>query len=247
MRGGEPAMPGQLKGIFFDVDDTLCSTSEFTGIARSAALDAMIEAGLAADKKLLEEELGEVIKEFSSNYEHHLDKLLVRIPKRHYRGMNTAILVAAGVIAYHENKMRYLAPYEDAFEVLRRLSKTDLVLGIITEGLEVKQAEKLVRLRVHKFLNPNAIFISNQIGISKPNPKIYQRACSDLNLRPSETIYVGDNPEHDTDPPNRIGMMTVRMRRGKYANNDSKTQPNAEAQNFWDLLDYLKQEFGVEV
>ena len=131
--------------------------------------------------------------------------------------------------------------------MLRRLSKTDLVLGIITEGLEVKQAEKLVRMRVHKFLNPNAIFISNQIGISKPNPKIYQRACSDLNLRPSETIYVGDNPEHDTDPPNRIGMMTVRMRRGKYANNDSKTQPNAEAQNFWDLLDYLKQEFGVEV
>lgn len=240
-------MHGELKGIFFDIDDTLCSTSEFSELARSAALDAMIEAGLSMDKKLLGEELDEVIKEFSSNYEHHLDKLLVRIPRRYYRGMNTAILVAAGVIAYHESKMRYLAPYEDAFEAMRRLSTTDLILGVITEGLEVKQAEKLVRMRVHKFLSPNAIFISNQIGISKPNPKIYQRACSDLNLRPSETIYVGDNPTHDTDPPNKIGMLTVRMRRGKYAEVDSETPANTEVQNFWDLLDYLKQEFGIDV
>ena len=94
------------------------------------------------------------------------------------------------------------------------LSKTPLILGIITEGLEVKQAEKLVRMRVNQYLSPNAVFISNQIGISKPNPKIYQRACSDLNLRPAETMYVGDNPAHDIDPPNEIGMVTVRMRRG---------------------------------
>ena len=240
-------MSGRLKGIFFDIDDTLCSTSAFTEQARSAALDAMIEAGLAVEKQLLDEELTEVIREFSSNYEHHFDKLLVRIPRRHYRGMNSAILVAAGVIAYHDTKMRYLAPYEDAFEVLRRLSQTDLVLGVITEGLEVKQAEKLVRMRVHKFLASNAIFISNQIGISKPNPKIYQRACSDLNLRPAETLYVGDNPEHDTDPPNAIGMLTARMRRGKYAHMQSKSPPNVEVQNFWDLLDYLKQEFGIDV
>ncbi len=240
-------MSPPLRGIFFDIDDTLCCTSEFTEKARSAALDAMIEAGLAVDKQLLEEELAEVIKEFSSNYEHHLDKLLVRIPRRHYRGMNTAVLIAAGVIAYHENKMRYLAPYEDAYEVLKLLSKTDLVLGVITEGLEVKQAEKLVRMRVHNFLTPNAIFVSNQIGISKPNPKIYQRACSDLNLRPTEVMYVGDNPQNDIDPPNKIGMMSARMRRGKYAQLESETPANIDVQNFWDLLDHLRQEFSLDV
>ncbi len=241
-------MPASLKGIFFDIDDTLYSTTEFSERARSAALDAMIEAGLDVDKKLLLEELDEVIHEFSSNYEQHFDKLLARIPRRHYRGKNIAVLIAAGVIAYHETKMRYLAPFEDAFEVFRLLAKKDdLTLGIITEGLAVKQAEKLVRMRLHPYIAPNAIFISNQLGISKPNPKIYQRACSDLNLRPTETMYVGDNPINDIDPPNSIGMVTVRMRRGKYADQESESQPACEAQNFWDLLDFLKQEYGIEV
>lgn len=241
-------MPNHLKAIFFDIDDTLYSTSEFSEMARSLALDAMIEAGLQVDKNVLREELEEVISEFSSNYEHHFDKLLLRFPKRYYRGVNPGIIVAAGVIAYHETKIRRLAPYEDAIEVLRILSKSDLILGIITEGLEVKQAEKLVRMRINQFLSPNAIFISNQIGISKPNPKIYQRACSDLNLRPAETMYVGDNPCHDIDPPNQIGMLTVRMRRGgKYSTVEGKTAPNREVQNFWDLLDYLRQEFGIQV
>ena len=241
-------MSTELKGIFFDVDDTLYSTSEFSDLARSMALDAMMQAGLTLEKKVLQEELEEVIGEFTSNYEHHFDKLLLRIPRRFYRGVNPAVIVAAGVIAYHDTKIRRLAPYEDAIEVLRLLSKTPLILGVITEGLEVKQAEKLLRMRITPYLSPNAIFISNQIGISKPNPKIYQRACSDLNLKPSETMYVGDNPLHDVDPPRQIGMLAVRMRRGgKYYHTEGKTAPHREVQNFWDLLDYLRQEFQIQV
>jgi putative hydrolase of the HAD superfamily len=238
-----------LRAIFFDIDDTLYSTSEFSELARSAAIDAMREAGLDLSREQIQEELDEVVHEFSPNYEHHFDKLLLRVPKRQYKGVNPAVIVAAGVMAYHEIKSRRLFPYEDGIEVLRILSsKTSLILGVITEGLEVKQAEKLVRMKVTQFLSPGAIFISNQIGISKPNPKIYQRACSDLNLKPSETMYVGDNPQNDIDPPNKIGMITVRMRRGgKYSKVDSKTPPHREVQNFWDLLDYLREEFHVEV
>ena len=238
-----------LRAIFFDIDDTLYSTSEFSEIARSNAIDAMIEAGLSLPREQLLVELEEVIREFSTNYEHHFDKLLLRIPRRHYKGVNPAILVAAGVVAYHETKVRQLAPYEDAIEVLRLLSsKTNLILGVITEGLEVKQAEKLLRMRITPYLSPNAIFISNQLGISKPNPKLYQRACSDLNIKPVETMYVGDHPRYDIDPPNSIGMITVRMRRGgKYQGEEGETRPHREVQNFWDLLDYLRQEFMIQV
>ena len=239
----------KLRAIFFDIDDTLYSTSEFAEEARSTAIDAMIAAGLHCQKEEIREELEEVTSEFGSNYESHFDRLLLRLPRRHYKGLNPAIIVAAGVMAYHETKVRRLASYEDAFEVLRLLSMhTDLILGIITEGMEVKQAEKLVRMRVNQFISPGAIFISNQVGISKPNPKLYQRACSDLNLKPAETMYVGDNPLHDIDPPNQIGMITVRMRRGgKYYDSEGKTKPTREVQNFWDLLDYLRQEFDVKV
>ncbi|HIO65532.1 MAG TPA: HAD family hydrolase, partial [Planctomycetes bacterium] len=86
-----------------------------------------------------------------------------------------------------------------------------------------------------------------QVGISKPNPKLYQRACTDLNLRPSECVYVGDNPVMDVDPANEIGMITVQVQReDRYRDLQGKTSPDHVIQNFWDLAELLRER-GVEV
>jgi putative hydrolase of the HAD superfamily len=193
------------------------------------------------------EELAEVVLEFSSNYEKHFDKLLLRLPRRTLKGLNPAVITAAGIVAYHDTKTRLLEPFVDVVEVLRRLRQTELLLGIITEGLEIKQAEKLVRLRLLEFFQQKSIFISHQVGISKPNPKLYQRACIDLNLRPSECVYVGDNPLMDIDPANEIGMITVLvLREDRFRNIVGQSPPDHIIQNFWDLAEVLR-ECGVEV
>ena len=237
----------EIRAVFFDIDGTLFSTVDFASLARAASADAMIEAGLNVPREDLLEELDEVIREFSSNYERHFDKLLLRLPRRTLKGLNPAVIVAAGIVAYHDTKTRMLEPFEDATEVLRRLGLTDLLLGIITEGLEVKQAEKLIRLRLLDHFEQRAIFISHQVGISKPNPKLYQRACIDLNLRPSECVYVGDNPTMDIDPANEIGMVTVRVQReDRFRDVDGASSPDHVIQNFWDLSEILRER-GVEV
>jgi putative hydrolase of the HAD superfamily len=236
-----------IKAVFFDIDDTLFSTFEFARRARENSIDAMIRCGLRVERDVLLKELEEIISEFTSNYEGHFNKLLLRVPRASYNGVNPAILIAAGVVAYHETKFRELAPYNDAIEVLKILARTTLIRGVITAGLEVKQAEKLIRLKVYDYLTPNAIFISDQIGISKPNQKLYQRACSELGLRPQEAMYIGDNPTHDIDPPNAIGMITVRNRRsGKYLDHEGKTPARHEIHNFWDLLRILEDVYGVK-
>jgi putative hydrolase of the HAD superfamily len=238
----------RLKAIFFDIDDTLYSTYEFSEMARENAIKAMINAGLRMSKEELRQELDEIVHEFSSNYEHHFDKLLMRIPRRFYKGINPAVLIAAGVVAYHDTKFRHLNAYDDAVEVLKLLYNSDLILGIITAGITIKQSEKLIRLKVMPYMTPSAIFISDQIGISKPNVKLYQRACSDLNIRPSESMYIGDNPRNDIDPPNQIGMITVRnCRSSRYLDQQSDTEPDYEIHNFWDLLDILREDFHLEV
>ncbi len=231
-----------LKAIFFDIDDTLYSTSEFAKSARRNSLEAMIQAGLRMDLDALETELREIIQEFSSNYDQHFDKLLLRIPRKHYRGVNPTILIAAGVVAYHQTKFLELRPYEDVPPVLERFSELpDLLLGVITHGLGVKQSEKLIRLGLYRYFQPNAIFISEQIGISKPNPKLYQRALSDLNLKPAEAMYVGDRPRHDIDPPNRIGMVTVFNRRGGHHHEKGETTPDFEIDTFEELEAIVKK------
>lgn len=238
----------ELKAIFFDIDDTLYSTSEFAKAARLNSVYAMIRAGLKCNVNDCIQELKEVTEEFGANYGNHYDRLLLRLPKESYEGINPAILVAAGVVAYHKTKNSSLKPYDDVVETMRILSRTDLILGIITAGLKIKQAEKLVRLDLLKYLDPRAIFITDQIGIGKPNVKLYKNACDSLKLKPQECIYIGDNPIADIDPPNKLGMITVLNRRsGKYLNIKGKTEAQHTITDMWDLLKIIKEEFNIAV
>lgn len=233
--------PIKYKAVFFDIDDTFYSTTDFARRARRNALQAMISLGLNLPLSVLAKELDEVIAEFSSNYENHFDKLLLRIPRRAYEGVNPAILVAGAVIAYHQTKFRELAPYPDVRDALARLAKTDIIRGVITAGLAVKQSEKLIRLRLYRFLTPGAIFISDQIGIGKPNVKLYQRACAEVGVQPHSALYVGDNPVNDIDPANKVGMTTVlSCRSHKFLAVKGKTRPAYRIDNFHQLLRILK-------
>jgi putative hydrolase of the HAD superfamily len=235
-----------LEAVFFDVDDTLYSTTEFAALARRNAVRRMIKAGLKMDEEACLHELEEVVSEFSSNYEHHFDKLLLRLPREMLGGVSPLILVAAGMVGYHDTKFHDLSPYEDALEVLGLLRRRGLHLGIITSGIGIKQAEKVVRLGLHELIETDAIFITDSIGIAKSNPKIYLRACAHFKALPERSMYVGDNPATDVDVPKKIGMVTVQSRRsGKHLDNASEFEPDHVIHNFWDLLELLDGEFEL--
>lgn len=238
----------QLRALFLDIDDTLYSTSEFAATARRNAMQAMIRHGLRLDVDQAYAELGEVIAEFGSNYSFHYDRLLKRLPASVLPAGNHAILVAAAVSAYHDTKFRNLDAFPDVAELLRDLrDQTDLILGVITDGLELKQAEKLVRLGLVEFLDPTAIFISDQIGISKPNQKLYARACEETGVEPAEAMYVGDHPAKDIVPAHALGMITVRHRwaGGKYATTEVPgADPDYDIRGFEELRPILRDDFG---
>jgi len=234
------------QAIFFDIDDTLFSTTVFADKARRAAVDAMIRAGLHADRADATRELDDVITEFSSNYGGHFDKVLDRLGPESIEGHNRAVIVAAGVVAYHATKWRELKVYDDVYEVLKWLAGTPMVRGIISAGITIKQAEKLIRLEVLEFLTPAAIFFTDQVGFSKPNPKLYRRVLQRLSLQPQRCIYVGDNPTHDIDPCNSEGWTTVRIRRsGRHAAEEGATNAKHEIRDFFELRRLLQDEYGV--
>jgi putative hydrolase of the HAD superfamily len=236
----------KLDAVFFDIDDTLFSTSVFADKARRAAVDAMLRVGLRASREACLKELDEVVLEFSSNYGEHFDKVLERLPANATSGLNRSIVVAAGVVAYHETKWRELQVHDDVYDVLHWLADCKVIRGIISAGLCIKQAEKIIRLKIYEFLSPDAIFFTEQIGINKPNPKLYRRVLSDLELEPARVAYVGDHPVHDIDPCNAVGMVTFRIRRsGKYADAVGATAPSHEVSDFYALRDILRDEYGV--
>ena len=240
------AVARPLDAIFFDVDDTLYSTTEFARLAQQRAVEAMLAAGLRVPFEVVWDELSEVIAEFSSNDSHHYEKLLPRLPPAALRGLNPALVVAAGVVAYHGTKVGQLRPFPEVHEVLATLQAAGLLLGAITSGLAVKQAEKLVRLGVLRYLRPDAVFITEQVGMAKSNPKLFERACKDLGIAPARAMYVGDRPVDDVEGPRRAGLVTVlRGGTGKHARQEARSAPDFRVEDLRGLLPILDREFGV--
>ncbi len=235
-----------LKAVLFDDDDTHCSTTKFARRARRSAVRAMIKAGLKVPEEQVYRELEEVIREFSSNYEHHYDKLLMRMPRQALLGTNPALIVTSGVVAYHDTKFRGLEPFPDVKPLLAALEVAGLQRGIITHGLTMKQFEKLVRLGLTELVDPYAIFISDQVGISKPNPKLWSVALRALELEPEETMYVGDNLLSDIAPPKTLGMRTVWSKRAAKPDQDRENiVPDHEIEDFKELGVILREHYDV--
>jgi putative hydrolase of the HAD superfamily len=206
--------------VFFDVDDTLYSTTAFSESARRNAVKEMKRAGLRVGLEEGVAELKEVVAEFSSNYASHFGRLIDRLGPRARNDRNRAVLIAAGVVGYHRTKEEAgLQVLPDVKLALDQLRGMDIRLGVISAGLQVKQAEKLVRLGVLDYFEPLSIFFTDQVGVGKPNPKLYALACHQSRVEPARALYVGDRPTHDADPAKAAGMFTVHYTGagGKYA------------------------------
>ena len=235
-----------LDAILFDVDDTLYSSTEFTELARERAVGAMIAAGLRASPERLRAVLTDIIAEYQSNYPYQFDELLERMPRESYEPVNPAVIVAAGVAAYPDTKFRELRPYDDVLAVLREIHTRGAKLGVVTSGVPTKQAEKLLRLRLLDLFEREWIFIPEQMNLTKQDPRLWREVCRLAGVKPGRTMYVGDNPVMDVDPPNQAGIVTVLVHRGgKYASVQGHTKPRHEIVSFEELERLLREEYYV--
>ncbi|MEW6095606.1 MAG: TIGR02253 family HAD-type hydrolase [bacterium] len=238
-------MATNLKVVFFDIDDTLYSTTEFTRLARMNAVRAMIDAGLRVDEFRAFEELNKVTKDFGANYERHYDELIARLNVK--LEVSKSVIITAGVVAYHDAKVKELKPFPDVEWALSVLSKSKkLKLGIISDGITLKQIEKVIRLGLLKYFDKNAMFFVEELGIRKPDPLLFTRACEILGIVPQEAMYVGDHPTHDIDPANEAGFITIFYQRGgKYAYEEGQTKPFATIHDMMQLVSLLKEQYKI--
>lgn len=235
-----------LDAVFFDIDDTLYSSTEFAERARERSIQAMIRAGLRLQPERIRALLQDVISEYSSNFPYQFDEVLLRVGQDSYHPVNPAVIVASAVVAYHDTKFSELKPFEDVPVVLPRLRSRGVRMGIVTSGIPVKQAEKLIRLRLIEFFEPSWIFISEQLELSKEDPALWKEILRRSGLQPGRALYVGDNPMRDIDPPSSAGWITVLVRRGgKYGHLAGTTQARHEISDLFELEHILEKEYGM--
>ncbi len=241
-----------IRLIGFDLDDTLFNATSLATQARIGGLKKIQECGLDFTLQEGIASLSGIVKEFGSNYSKHYNELLKRMlsdPKKYGISLNEFSIskyVAAGVMGYHEVKIRKIRSYPDVKKILKNLQNQGFILIIISDGLAVKQYEKLIRMDILKYFME--IFISEEVGLEKPHHEFFLHCLDKMGVKPSESMYVGDRLDHDIDPAHQIGMHTVLIHRGgKYdpKNIDSSPfedihKPDHEIDNLFQLLPILK-------
>jgi len=226
------------KILLFDIDDTLFSSTEFAEQARRNAIRAMIGMGVAESEERLYQLLNQIIKEKGSNYTGHFDELCKMLEIK-----RPARFVAAAVAAYHDTKTS-IQPFPGVPRTLLSLRDSGHKLYVATNGEPTKQWDKLIRLRIALYFED--VFVSGELGEEK-GPSFFKKILKALDTRPRDCVMIGDREEADIASAKAVGMHTIKMKAGKYA--DVPTSADASISDFSRImaaLETLKKDSGAE-
>jgi putative hydrolase of the HAD superfamily len=199
----------KFDAIFFDLDDTLFNSSLMSQTARRNAIRALKEAGIELDEDTAFGVLLDIVSKYGSNYNEHFDRLIEELgyevhPK----------LIAASVVAYHNTKFGLLRPFPGVILTLLTLMKS-IKIGLISDGIKVKQWEKLTYLGIQHFFD--VVVINDLPSQWKPSNVGFKTAMKKLELTdPTRIIYVGNKIETDILGANKIGIVSVLFDPNRY-------------------------------
>lgn len=105
--------------------------------------------------------------------------------------------------------------FDDAAAAIERARAVGLPVGILTNGDQAIQTEKL---RCTGLLRRDVpVFASSALPAAKPDPRSYLSACSALGSEPASTLMVGDSLRHDVVGAQRAGLQARLLDRyGRY-------------------------------
>ena len=114
--------------------------------------------------------------------------------------------------AIHEVFRRYYRQdlYPCIDDVLERLSKR-YVLALISNTMS--DQPRLILERTGLARHFDVIVCSRDLGVRKPNPRIFEHVLGRLGVDPDEAVHVGDSVEADIEGASKAGLTPIWIRR----------------------------------
>ena len=144
--------------------------------------------------------------------------------------VDTTINLIADAYIEYLPKNNYLL--EGGMEVLGLL-KDRYKLHIITNGFEEVQHKKMKGSGIHEFFE--TITTSEEAGVKKPHPQIFQVAIDKSGAKISKSVMIGDNLEADIIGAHQFGLQVIHLGASDQTIQDQYPQ----VQKLKELLNYL--------
>lgn len=209
---------GKIKGVIFDLDDTLYSEKEYVRSGYKAVSDYL---GGGYEEKLWS---------FFESGKPAIDELLKNLGRE---GEKTKILE---VYRLHKPNIHL---YPGVEELIEKLKNKGIKVGIITDGRPEGQHNKIEALGV----KVDDIIITDELGgvqFRKPCDIAFRIMSLRWRLNLESIMYVGDNATKDFKAPEQLGLKSVwfRNENGLYISNPNITK-FSRIDNLSDVLRYI--------
>ncbi|MGA9120899.1 MAG: HAD-IA family hydrolase [Bacteroidota bacterium] len=196
-----------IRAVIFDLDNTLVDFMAMKHQAIEAAIQSMIDAGLALSHDDVRHRIDAIYKERGIEFQNVFDQLLYDL----FQKVDYKIL-SAGIIAYRRAREAALVPYPHVHLTLIGLLKRGLMLAVVSDAPAREAWLRLCSLSFHHLFECVVTF--GDTGERKPSPAPFRKALEQLNVRPEEALMVGDWPERDVVGASQLGIKTAFARYG---------------------------------
>ena len=195
------------KGLIFDLDNTIYSYT----VCHNFALEKCIQY-IAKLTNYPHEQIIDIYNEISNDMKTELyntasshnksiyfKKIIekLKIGYSHFSVINNI---------YWNNFYENIKPYDYIKEFLEWNSKHNIKIGIITDYETEYQIIKLEKLGLLQYIDH--IITSEEVGVEKPNCKIFYKILDIMNLSSDDVIMFGDNYDKDIKGAHKLNILS---------------------------------------
>lgn len=207
---------GAVRGVLFDIDDTLVDLE----YAMTTALRDVSEHLLPGLDQAGWEKFGRIFTHETTHfYDRYLAGELTFNEQRLLRGR--AALGHFGVElggedshtwlnAYSRLQPSYVRAFSDVLPVLDALDAAGIPYGAVSNNVHDYQRVKLDSAGLSRV---SVLVGTDTVGVAKPAPAIYLEGVRRLGTTPAETLFVGDNRLLDADGATAAGLQGIWLNR----------------------------------
>jgi HAD superfamily hydrolase (TIGR01509 family) len=185
----------RISGVLFDWGDTLFSPPDAGSVIVAAAKERGVPVDAEHARALWDElwEAGKMPEELAKGRD-----LSAAAHREIWTGLferaDSAVPGIATTLYERVMDPRAWIPYPDTPSTLRELRARGIKIGIVSN---VPQDLRPIFAAHGLAEGVDAFTHSFEVGVEKPDPAIFLRACEALGTKPEETLMVGDHPVAD--------------------------------------------------
>ena len=210
-----------IKAVFFDFYNTLATHHP---PREEAWVNACRELGIKVEARALFNSLPAADTYWrDENSRSPIDKRTPEEKIDFYTEYATRILRGAGVDVTRDMVLQILAKlrqhkwefkaYDDALPTLEGLKSRGLILGLITNVIQDMEST-YIELGLQPYLDFKVT--SSEVGHDKPRPEIFMAALKKAQVKPEESVYVGDQYHLDIVGARSVGIKAALIDRNDY-------------------------------